>query len=246
MNLKLSYYRHSKEFRQWLILSKYDLAIVAMDLAMQFNTGFRKDGINPAFSHQLEIASLLRWLPYTGDREALIIIGLLHDAVEDGYITIREVRRLFGTEIAFSIHLLSRTGKTLEEYYEMMPYCCNAALTKGVDRTQNYQTMENVWNDNKQARYVREGTRYILPMLRKSASFYVDQRPAFIIVQTMLIGQIELIRHIHKARKPAVVKRTSLDNLLIFNDIGDNNMNCPPCCHKGRICEICRKVKASR
>src|SRR3569832_202194 len=60
---------------------------------------FRASG-DPYFAHPLEVAAILTDLKL--DVES-IVTALLHDTVEDTYVTIDDIRREFGNEIAAQV-----------------------------------------------------------------------------------------------------------------------------------------------
>ena len=184
--------------------NKYYKASRALELVLRVHKGVRKDGKTPEYYHQLCIAHYLRTL--TGhliDPEATIVAGLLHDIVEDHptEYSMEDVIRNFGTSIARSVDLLTKTGKKLDHYYNQMIEDPVASIVKGADRMHNFQSMMGVFSIEKQGRYIGETEEFILPILEEAALRFPEQEPAYANIQLVLKSQIELIRHIHKARQ---------------------------------------------
>ncbi len=77
----------------------------ALDFAVRAHRGqFRKATRVPYITHPLRVAEILIRLDCP---QPLVIAALLHDTVEDTPVTLDEVRRAFGTEVAALVNALS-------------------------------------------------------------------------------------------------------------------------------------------
>jgi hypothetical protein len=99
-----SFVKQKIALRYWLQSRDYFQALRALQLVHIFEDGaFRKDGVTPNMSHFVEIALFLSRLPKIRDRETLMVVGLLHDLVEDHGFPLETVRLIFGDQVANSV-----------------------------------------------------------------------------------------------------------------------------------------------
>lgn len=99
-----SFAKKSIALRYWLQALEYHQALRALQLVRIFERdSYRKDGVTPNMSHFVEIALFLSRLPNIRDRETLIVVGLLHDLVEDHGFPLEIVRLIFGDQVAASV-----------------------------------------------------------------------------------------------------------------------------------------------
>lgn len=108
-----------------------------------------------------------------------IIIALLHDCVEDGFIPKDLIKDLFGWYVAECVDILSKIEivesengkiekkkKNLDEYYRAI---ANGQRTighvKSADRLDNVRTMGS-WERARQQKYIAETECYVLPIAR--------------------------------------------------------------------------------
>ena len=184
--------------KYWLMGRKYFKAVEAMEFAMRYHTGIRKDGITLEFFHQLSIAHYVRTLKNLQNMEAAIIVSLLHDVVEDYNVTLFEIQERFGVTIANSVALVSKevegTKKTSEEYYLAMRNDPIASIVKGSDRIHNHQSMPGVFSKDRQRKYIKETETYILPMLKSARKNFSEQEEAYENIKHVLVSQIELLK----------------------------------------------------
>lgn len=195
--------------RYWLYGKDYYTAVKAMEFAIQYHSGVRKDGITPEFHHQLSIASYVRTLPKLKFPEETLTVCFLHDVVEDYDVPLTEIERRFGKDISHSVALLSKKiggyeAKT-EAYYKSMSDDPIASIVKGADRMHNFQTMVEVFTCDKQKRYMTECREYILPMLKEARRRFPEQEPAYENIKHVLLSQIGLIEISLKYRDEGAV-----------------------------------------
>lgn len=191
--------------RYWLLGKGYHNALRAMEFAMRYHTGVRKDGVTPEFCHQIQITHFIRTLiPHLLEPEATIAAIFLHDLVEDYGIAIDTLRRMFGENVSHAVWLLSKKfkggKKDLEPYYHEMADCPIASIGKGGDRIHNNQTMAEVFTLENQLRYINEAETLIFPMLKRARRNFPEQEGAYENIKHALRSQIELIKIIHKER----------------------------------------------
>jgi (p)ppGpp synthase/HD superfamily hydrolase len=104
-----SFAKKSIALRYWLQALEYHGALRALNLVGIYERdAFRKDGVTPNMSHFVEIALFLSRLPNIRDRETLIVVGLLHDLVEDHGFPLETVRLIFGEQVATSVFNMTK------------------------------------------------------------------------------------------------------------------------------------------
>lgn len=171
-------------------------ALDALEYAREIHQGFRKDGTTPEFQHQLEIAKYILTLKGIEDLEGAIIVALLHDTDEDYPFQIPLGKlESYGKERAEAIMLLNKhRHQTLPEYFAALPSNVLAAIVKGADRINNFQSMKRgQFKLEKQDRYAAEVRDYFLPMLKKARKRHAKYMDAFYNIETFLKFQYELI-----------------------------------------------------
>lgn len=188
--------------RSWLSGRKFYRALEALDMGLKLHGGTRKDGITPTFQHQIEIALYVKTLPISECMmEDAIIAALIHDAGEDCDTTLQEIGERFGPDVAKAFDLLtkknSKMSKKEEDYFIEMAECVLAAIVKGVDQIHNIQTMQGVFDEEKQKSYIRRVYTKTFPMLKKARRKFPSHEEVFENLKYVLQNQIELIKHIH-------------------------------------------------
>lgn len=190
---------------------KYYLATKAMEYAMVCHTGYRKDGVTPTFSHQLDITSYLRtMLDQMIHPERTLAVAFLHDTVEDVHgVSFDMLESDFGHEISGIVRILTKTYDGIDNaklpielyYRDTMAGCPVASLVKGADRIHNHQTMVGVFSLQKQVEYIQETQKYVLPMIKSARRLIPQQEPIYENMKNILNSQIELIQTIHDGMK---------------------------------------------
>jgi len=125
---------------------------------------FRASG-DPYFAHPLEVAAILTDLKLD---PATIVTALLHDTVEDTYVTIDDVKKNFGQEIAdlvdgvtklSQLELFSERTKQAENFRKLMLAMSNdirVLLVKLADRLHNMRTLGYIPKPEKRRRIAQE------------------------------------------------------------------------------------------
>ncbi|HSZ10581.1 MAG TPA: bifunctional (p)ppGpp synthetase/guanosine-3',5'-bis(diphosphate) 3'-pyrophosphohydrolase [Rhizomicrobium sp.] len=133
---------------------------------------FRASG-DPYFAHPLEVAGILTELKLD---VATIATALLHDTVEDTYVTIEDVRANFGQEIAdlvdgvtklSQLELFSERTKQAENFRKLMLAMSNdirVLLVKLADRLHNMRTLQYIKSPEKRHRIAQETIDIYAPL----------------------------------------------------------------------------------
>ena len=155
-------------------LQDYPVALNAMELAANYHTGTRKDGLTPEFSHQLTMVKYLKSFFEYDDRSFtsdVYSVAFLHDVLEDypQSCDVVTLRSKFGLLVAESVYDLTRqSGQKNDRYYKSIEQSEYSIIVKGADRLHNLSTMVDVFSKEKQRRYIKETEEYIIPMLKRN------------------------------------------------------------------------------
>lgn len=192
--------------RYWLIGRRYFMALAAMEFAAKFHVGTRKDGVTPEFSHQVQIAFLIRTLESSlVHPEETIAVVFLHDVPEDFDVGFLEIGDRFGTLVRADVEAMTKKhrGKVVpsKDYYQRLSEHVMASVAKGGDRTHNLKTMPGVFVFDKQVAYISETVDLTIPMLKQARRNFPRQEAAYENLKLMLRTQVDLIQAIHKAEK---------------------------------------------
>jgi len=198
---------------------RYYQCIKALHVASEIHTKTRKDGVTPEFSHQLNMLSFaisiheLLISPYY-----VYTTILFHDALEDyprfvpkgyedrcncflDYLNLEFKNEVdFISRISKEIHVyengaIHTTVKDKNVYFDEMANCPVCSIAKGIDRYHNISTMSGVFSLLKQLTYIKEVKIYFLPMLKKSRKKYLEQRPAYELLKSILNVHCETIKY---------------------------------------------------
>jgi GTP diphosphokinase / guanosine-3',5'-bis(diphosphate) 3'-diphosphatase len=133
---------------------------------------FRASG-DPYFTHPLEVAAILTELKLD---VPTIATALLHDTVEDTYVTIEDVKKNFGGEIAnlvdgvtklSQLELFSESTKQAENFRKLMLAMSNdirVLLVKLADRLHNMRTLHHIDKAEKRHRIAQETIDIYAPL----------------------------------------------------------------------------------
>ncbi|HTQ14699.1 MAG TPA: bifunctional (p)ppGpp synthetase/guanosine-3',5'-bis(diphosphate) 3'-pyrophosphohydrolase [Rhizomicrobium sp.] len=133
---------------------------------------FRASG-DPYFTHPLEVAAILTELKLD---VPTIATALLHDTVEDTYVTIEDVKKNFGEEIAglvdgvtklSQLELFSESTKQAENFRKLMLAMSNdirVLLVKLADRLHNMRTLSYIEKPDKRRRIAQETLDIYAPL----------------------------------------------------------------------------------
>lgn len=188
----------------------YHNAIRTLSFAEKYHIGYRKDDKTPEFQHQIEIclyAMTLKGLRID-EEEKLIQLILLHDVVEDYNVSLTEIEKRFGKEVADDVEAISKivngVKKSEEAYYAGMRSRIRVILAKGCDRVHNVQTMRGVFSFKKQEQYILEVKTIFLPLLKYARDEAPEYCEAFNNIKHMLQSQIEWVEEMLAALRSNV------------------------------------------
>jgi GTP pyrophosphokinase len=131
---------------------------------------------DPYFSHPVEVAGLLAQMKLD---TASIVTGLLHDTVEDTLVTLDDIERSFGPEIArlvdgvtklSRLELQSDQTKQAENFRKLvlaMSEDIRVLLVKLADRLHNMRTLRFIKDDEKRRRIARETMDIYAPLAER-------------------------------------------------------------------------------
>lgn len=198
---------HIKEriaLRSWLLGREWYSAVEAFEYAEGHHNGIRKDGVTPEFSHQVSIALHCTTLvPHLLHPQATIICALLHDVCEDYEVEFHEIERLFGAQVADSVHAMTKVHKGVKRNPDEVKVAQEnnpiASIVKGCDRVHNQSTMVGVFGPDKIQGYVVETETFIIPMLKVARRRYPSQDGAYQNVRLVLRTQNDMLRHFGSA-----------------------------------------------
>ncbi|MEK9173727.1 MAG: HD domain-containing protein, partial [Patescibacteria group bacterium] len=124
----------------------------------------RKSG-EPYINHSLNVAKILAEI---GMDEKTIASGLLHDVPEDTEVSLEEISKTFGEEVAYLVDGVTKLGKiklrgskeevyleNLRKMFLAMAQDIRVVIIKLADRLHNMRTLEHLSPD-KQERIARE------------------------------------------------------------------------------------------
>ncbi len=152
---------------------------IAFDIAIEAHKNSRRQSGELYVTHPISVAKIVA--QDIGLGATSIICSLLHDVVEDTEITIEDVKKKFGNEIANIISALTKISGVVdadvslqaENFRKMILTISNdirVVLIKIADRLDNMRTLEYL-NPNKQARIASE-TLYLYAPLAHRLGLY--------------------------------------------------------------------------
>jgi GTP pyrophosphokinase len=144
--------------------------------AMQAHGSQLRASGDPYFSHPVEVAGILAGWKLDS---ASIATGLLHDTVEDTGVTIAELERLFGAEVARlvdgvtklnKLELQSSRTEQAENFRKLllaMSEDIRVLLVKLADRQHNMRTLHFINRSEKRQRIARETLEIYVPLAER-------------------------------------------------------------------------------
>lgn len=217
-----SYEKKKIAIRYWLEgKAEHDIryynCLKAMELAMKYHTGLRKDGFTPEFQHQIEIVSNLRLSVKNLINPAdTITVAFLHDLVEDygkgakywdtqaerlkglKPVTLDFIKKHFGESIMDSVDRISKSAdglsKSKNSYYKGISECPMASIDKLEDRSHNLDTMINAFTMRKQLSYCDEVVEHFFPMQKIAMRNFPEQTAAYLALKNKLLSQVKSVR----------------------------------------------------
>lgn len=153
------------------LLQKSDLINRAYNFAEKAHQGQKRKNGEPYFNHSLATAQILA--DWNLD-EQTVAAGLLHDVIEDTPVTLEEIKKEFGEEIAFLVNGITKIGKVryrgieakienLRKFILYLSQDIRVILIKLADRLHNMRTL-NVLPPQKQKRIALETSEIYAPL----------------------------------------------------------------------------------
>lgn len=195
--MKQDYIKQKVYVKGWLAGKGYHTALMALDFALQYHTGKRKDG-DEEFSHQISQAALAITLSsnFLFPEDVFITI-FLHDTTEDYGVENAIMTDKFGARPANAIRLMTKVSPDMPKqandyYYANMVSCPIASVCKGLDRVHNLMTMVDAFKPEKQVEYVIETTDFVVPMLKKARKIHTSQSDVYENIKFIIMNQVRL------------------------------------------------------
>ena len=147
----------------------------AYELAVEAHTGQRRASGEEFVKHTVEVATILATLRLD---TASIISGLIHDTIEDTAISLSDVERRYGRQVATIVDGVTKLGKVrfrsateqqVENYRKMLLSMADDArviLVKLADRLHNMRTLEHL-KEHKQRRIALETREIYAPLAHR-------------------------------------------------------------------------------
>ena len=211
--------------------------------SMKAHGSQRRASGDPYFSHPLEVAGILtkmRLDHYT------IITALLHDTVEDTNVTVEEIGRMFGKEIASlvdgvtklsRIDLVSDNRKQAENFRKLviaMSDDIRVLLVKLADRLHNMRTLHFISDKEKRRRIAFETMDIYSPLAERIGIHELKDELEFLAFKELNEDAFETVT----SRLDVLVKEGSNTIKYIENELLEK-------CHEGGIkVEISGRAKS--
>lgn len=136
----------------------------AFILADKAHTGQKRKSGEPYICHPVEVANTLLDLEID---TSLVVAAILHDTVEDTAVSLEEITKVFGSDIAHMVDGVTKLGKSqgmfihdgpvqdlkiesLRKWFEVMRDDLRVAVIKLADRLHNICTLEGHGNPEKE------------------------------------------------------------------------------------------------
>lgn len=155
----------------------------AYDFANQAHHGQSRKSGEPYILHPLSVAATLARLKLNSKT---IAAGLLHDVADDTNISLKEIEKEFGAEIAFMVDGVSKLGKIkflgaegqaakLRKMFLAMAKDIRVVLIKLADRLHNLRTLEFL-PEAKQKRIAMEALEIYAPLANRLGMWRMKSR----------------------------------------------------------------------
>lgn len=153
----------------------------ALTFAEKAHTGQKRSSGEPYTIHPIEVAHILVDL---GLDINTVISGLLHDTAEDTRVTLQELEKQFGSEVALLVDGITKLGKfefktkeeqqfeTLRKMFIAMANDIRVIIIKLADRLHNLRTLEYI-NEDKQREKAYETLEIYAPLAHRLGIFKI-------------------------------------------------------------------------
>lgn len=210
MTHKERYAKKLLTLRSNLTGARYFNALAALEFALRYHTGTRKDGLTPEFQHQVEIALYVLTLPDLQHREEVIATIFLHDVREDYGVSDGEILAIFNngefaSRVAKAVDAMTKEFRGVKrdeaEVFQAIAQDPIASIAKGADRVHNLNSMLGVFTVKKQKEYVGEVETFFMPMLKTARRLFPHQVNAYENIKFVLETQMAMVRATWPAEK---------------------------------------------
>ncbi len=169
---------------------RYPLAARAFEMAQEYHTGTRKDGLTPEFDHQLSIARfVLKLTPHLLYPDHTLAVVMLHDVPEDYTVPLMTIYKTFGTRVGQGVNLVTKkwgdVHRPEDRLFQLMARDPIASIAKGGDRVHNQSTMSPFTQPKKNS-YLGFTDDMIIPMLLEAQKNFPAQRQAYDMILRVL------------------------------------------------------------
>jgi (p)ppGpp synthase/HD superfamily hydrolase len=189
-------------------------AVIAMNLALEYHTGERKDGAKEV-SHQFELVSYLIPIFELHEKdlfEDLVCIAFLHDLVEDYAYPLSYIHDSFGDLVQNGVASVTKKQgfhkleADYEEYYAGIEKAnIRGILVKMADRLHNLSSMIGApsFTMKKREDYISEVMTFMIPTAKKVRKAYPKYYQVITFMIQLLKTYCKLIEEINKQTKLA-------------------------------------------
>jgi len=150
----------------------------AKNYATRYHQGqYRKNKVDPYIVHPENVARFTK--SYFSCDEKTLAIAWLHDILEDTSLDYKEIKEVFGFEVAKGVYLLTRNVGP-EEYKERLRKAPdNVKMVKLCDTLDNVRTLGNL-SKNGIRRKVEDCNGFYIPMAKNMCSEIAGRMEAYI------------------------------------------------------------------
>ncbi len=156
--------------------SSYYLLGQAYHMASAIHEGQKRDAGQPYITHPIAVALILAWELGFADDPDMLAAALLHDAVEDGPLSLDDLRPTFGDAITDLVHAVtkvepadkrsrtSRRSATLQRLFSAAHEDPRVLILKLADRVHNMRNIEGIRERKRRNRIARETVDVYAPV----------------------------------------------------------------------------------
>jgi len=205
----------------------------AYEWAARFHEGQMRKSGEPYLSHPMEVAYILAQMKLD---LPTIAAGLLHDVVEDSQVSIEEIKKEFGEEVAFivdgltklkslpeSVDKLTKQAESLRKIIFAMSKDLRVILVKLADRLHNMRTLE-YQAEHKRQRIAKETLEIYAPLAGRLGIDWVkceleDLAFKYLYPKEYERLKIEVEKRVREAQEYVENVKSLLEELLGKNNI---------------------------
>jgi len=174
-DLKKAVQRYYPKLEDWAMVEK------AYHFSQEAHSGQLRESGESYIIHPLGVVMILAELELD---LVTIVAGLLHDVVEDTDLTLEDIRREFGTEVASLVDGVTKLSRldftskeeqqaeTLRKMFIAMAQDIRVVMIKLADRTHNLRTLRYL-NTNKQKEIARETLEIYAPLAHRLGIYMI-------------------------------------------------------------------------